>query len=97
MWTGGSGKRIPADRPAGGLPARGRRRRQLVGQPGQLCDHFARWAALPTTTASQVADHGRALELVAELAEEQGRPDLAPVPRSPFPAMPESPLPRDPP
>ncbi|MFB7763818.1 AAA family ATPase [Streptomyces xiamenensis] len=43
----------------------------------RLCDHFARWAALPTTTASQVADHGRALEVVAELAEEQGRPDLA--------------------
>ncbi|MGW3293431.1 AAA family ATPase [Streptomyces xiamenensis] len=43
----------------------------------RLCDHFTRWVALPTTTAAQVADHGRALELVAELAEEQGRPDLA--------------------
>ncbi|MFR9726244.1 ATP-binding protein [Streptomyces sp. MS19] len=43
----------------------------------RLCDHFARWAELPTTTPAQVADHGRALELAAALAERQGRPDLA--------------------
>ncbi|MGW0732269.1 ATP-binding protein [Streptomyces sp. NPDC002851] len=43
----------------------------------RLCDHFARWATSPTATPAQVADHGRALELSAELAEQQGRPDLA--------------------
>ncbi|MFD6473289.1 AAA family ATPase [Streptomyces anulatus] len=43
----------------------------------RLCDHFARWAALATTTPAQVADHGRALEVVAEMAERRGRPDLA--------------------
>ncbi|MFJ9181731.1 ATP-binding protein [Streptomyces anulatus] len=43
----------------------------------RLCDHFARWATLATTTPAQVADHGRALELVAEMAERRGRPDLA--------------------
>ncbi|AEM82618.1 ATP-binding protein [Streptomyces violaceusniger] len=54
------------------------RRRSPEGFPAdRLCDHFARWAALPTTTPAQVADHGRALELAAELAEQQGRPDLA--------------------
>ncbi|MFI2316938.1 AAA family ATPase [Streptomyces sp. CB00072] len=43
----------------------------------RLCDHFARWATLATTTPAQVADHGRALEVVAEMAERRGRPDLA--------------------
>ncbi|WP_052851486.1 ATP-binding protein [Streptomyces avicenniae] len=54
------------------------RRRSSEPFPAErLCDHFARWAALPTTTPAQVAAHGRALELVAVLAERQGRPDLA--------------------
>ncbi|WP_445394724.1 ATP-binding protein [Streptomyces sp. LE64] len=43
----------------------------------RLCDHFTEWAASPAATPAQVADHGRALELVAELAERQGRPELA--------------------
>ncbi|MFD8591082.1 ATP-binding protein [Streptomyces sp. NPDC059637] len=54
-----------------------RRRNPRAFPADRLCDHFAGWAALPSTTPAQVADHGRALELAAELAEHQGRPDLA--------------------
>ncbi|MFI6008765.1 ATP-binding protein [Streptomyces sp. NPDC051243] len=43
----------------------------------RLCDYFARWAARPDTPAAEVADHARALEVVAELAERSGRADLA--------------------
>ncbi|OLO31571.1 AAA family ATPase [Streptomyces sp. MNU77] len=57
----------------------------------RLCDHFARWAALATTTPAQVADHGRALEVVAEMAERRGRPDLAVrVARAVSPSLAES-------
>ncbi|MET7303182.1 AAA family ATPase [Embleya sp. NPDC005575] len=42
-----------------------------------LCEYFAGWVALPSTTAAQVACHGRALEAVAELAEWAERPELA--------------------
>ncbi|MFC9932229.1 ATP-binding protein [Streptomyces sp. NPDC127190] len=42
-----------------------------------LCEHFATWIARPSTTAAQVEQHARALEVVAELAEEAGRADLA--------------------
>lgn len=54
-----------------------RRRFQEPVPADRLCDHFARWAVLPTTTPAQVADHGRALEMVAELALWKGRADLA--------------------
>ncbi|MFB4195398.1 AAA family ATPase [Streptomyces carpaticus] len=54
------------------------RRREPEEFPAdRLCDHFTRWVALPETTPAQVADHGRALEVAARLAERQGRPDLA--------------------
>ncbi|MFF1682432.1 ATP-binding protein [Streptomyces sp. NPDC058256] len=43
----------------------------------RLCTYFAQWATQPTTNAAQVADHARALEVVAELAEQSGRADLA--------------------
>ncbi|MGW3267379.1 ATP-binding protein [Streptomyces sp. NPDC001056] len=43
----------------------------------QLCDHFAGWIGRPATTAAQVEQHARALEVVAELAERDGRPELA--------------------
>ncbi|MGW2510758.1 ATP-binding protein [Streptomyces scopuliridis] len=43
----------------------------------RLSDHFAEWIARPSTTAAQVAQHARALEQVAELAEQAGRPELA--------------------
>ncbi|SDO42129.1 hypothetical protein SAMN04487981_110312 [Streptomyces sp. cf386] len=43
----------------------------------RLCTYFAEWAARSTTPAVQVADHARALEVVAELAEGSGRADLA--------------------
>ncbi|GCD93089.1 hypothetical protein [Embleya hyalina] len=42
-----------------------------------LCEYFAGRVALPTTEPAEVACHGRALEVVAELAEWSGRPDLA--------------------
>ncbi|TGZ18041.1 hypothetical protein DV517_30140 [Streptomyces sp. S816] len=42
-----------------------------------LCEHFATWIARPATTAAQVEQHARALEVVAELAERDGRPELA--------------------
>ncbi|OIK23427.1 ATP-binding protein [Streptomyces malaysiense] len=42
-----------------------------------LCEHFATWIGRPATTAAQVEQHGRALEVVAELAERDGRPELA--------------------
>ncbi|MGY1435804.1 ATP-binding protein [Streptomyces reniochalinae] len=41
-----------------------------------LCLHLARWAAQPSTPPADVADHARALEAAAELAEHAGRPDL---------------------
>ncbi|GLX52392.1 hypothetical protein Shyhy01_53420 [Streptomyces hygroscopicus subsp. hygroscopicus] len=43
----------------------------------QLCDHFAGWIGRSATTAAQVEQHARALEVVAELAERDGRPELA--------------------
>ncbi|MGH4028603.1 ATP-binding protein [Actinomycetota bacterium Odt1-20B] len=43
----------------------------------RISDHFTEWIARPATTAAQVAQHARALELVAELAEQAGRPELA--------------------
>lgn len=43
----------------------------------RLCTYFAQWAARPATQAAQVADHARVLEVVAELAEQSGRADLA--------------------
>ena len=42
----------------------------------RLCAYFADWAARPETPAAQVAGHARALEVLAELAEESGRADL---------------------
>ncbi|MEU8968392.1 ATP-binding protein [Streptomyces monashensis] len=42
-----------------------------------LCDHFATWIGRRATTAAQVERHARALEVVAELAEAAGRPELA--------------------
>ncbi|MFE7889819.1 ATP-binding protein [Streptomyces sp. NPDC057412] len=42
----------------------------------RLCTHFADWAARPETPAARVAGHARALEVLAELAEESGRADL---------------------
>ncbi|MEI7030642.1 ATP-binding protein [Streptomyces pratensis] len=57
----------------------------------RLCDHFARWAALPTTTPAQIADHGRALETAAAMAERCGRPDLAvQLARAVSPFLPQS-------
>ncbi|MFE0099798.1 ATP-binding protein [Streptomyces sp. NPDC059009] len=43
----------------------------------RISDHFTEWIARPATTADQVAQHARALELIAELAEQAGRPELA--------------------
>lgn len=43
----------------------------------RLCGYFADWAARPETPAAQVAGHARALEVLAELAEQSGRADLA--------------------
>ena len=43
----------------------------------RLCDHFTGWLSQPTTTPDEVAAHGRALEVTAQLAELAGRPDLA--------------------
>ncbi|MGV9645930.1 AAA family ATPase [Streptomyces sp. NPDC003514] len=42
----------------------------------RLCAYFADWAARPETPAARVAGHARALEVLAELAEESGRADL---------------------
>ncbi|MEU3031878.1 ATP-binding protein [Streptomyces incarnatus] len=42
-----------------------------------LCEHFATWIGRPATTPAQVEQHARALEVVAELAERDGRPELA--------------------
>ncbi|MEU1405605.1 ATP-binding protein, partial [Streptomyces sp. NPDC005728] len=54
------------------------RERELEPFPvDRLSDHFAEWIARPSTTAAQVAQHARALEQVAELAELAGRPELA--------------------
>ncbi|MDX3850433.1 ATP-binding protein [Streptomyces sp. AK02-01A] len=54
------------------------RERELEPFPvDRLSDHFAEWIARPSTTAVQVAQHARALEQVAELAEQAGRPELA--------------------
>ncbi|QKW10095.1 ATP-binding protein [Streptomyces sp. NA04227] len=60
--------------------------------PGdRLCEHFAHWAALPGTTPAEVADHARALEISAELAERSGRADLAiRVARAAAPALAQS-------
>ncbi|NXY97533.1 ATP-binding protein [Streptomyces sp. BR123] len=58
--------------------ARVLRERHPVGFPVErLCDYFARWATRRTTRPEQIADHARALEIAAELAERAGRPDLA--------------------
>lgn len=43
----------------------------------RLCDHFARWAALPDTAPSELAAHAPVVERVAAAAEAAGRPDLA--------------------
>ncbi|AZQ32099.1 AAA family ATPase [Streptomyces cyaneochromogenes] len=43
----------------------------------QLCDHFSRWATLPTITPTQVVWHGAALERAMQLAQEQGVPHVA--------------------
>ncbi|MFG2721830.1 ATP-binding protein [Streptomyces sp. NPDC048416] len=54
------------------------RERNLAPVPVELlCEHFAGWIGRRSTTAAQVARHARALERVAELAEEAGRPELA--------------------
>ncbi|MDJ0379334.1 ATP-binding protein [Streptomyces sp. G-G2] len=43
----------------------------------RLCEYFVQWAERADTTPAQVAGLGRALELAAELAERDGRPELA--------------------
>ncbi|MFE3368330.1 ATP-binding protein [Streptomyces sp. NPDC059173] len=54
-------------------------RRRFAGPVAvdRLSDHFVRWVALASTTPTQIADHARALEVVAGMAERRGRPDLA--------------------
>jgi hypothetical protein len=43
----------------------------------RLCGAFTEWAALPSTTAEQVAAQSRSFEVAAELAEYAGHADLA--------------------
>ncbi|UCM91263.1 AAA family ATPase [Streptomyces marincola] len=43
----------------------------------RLCAYLTEWAGRPATTPEEVAAHGAALDVVAALAEQAGRPDLA--------------------
>lgn len=54
--------------------------RRRVSEPfpaDRLCDHFAQWATAPGVTPADVADHARALEVAAQLAERHGQADRA--------------------
>ncbi|MCX4693665.1 ATP-binding protein [Streptomyces sp. NBC_01408] len=54
----------------------------------RLCEYFAWWVTRRSTSPGQIADHARALEIAAELAERAGRPDLAvSVARAASPAL----------
>lgn len=57
--------------------ARLRRRDALAFPVDRLCAHVVNWLTDPATTPAEVADHARALEVVAEHAENAGEPAAA--------------------